>query len=158
MIFTSIVSAFGREMSESKANRAVPSSSPGESSPFYRVADRDGEERAREQARQTRKESQREEKLLVRKSLDGDKDAYRELMERYQDRVYRLAFEVLRNPEDAEDVVQESFVKAYLSLKNFRGQASFYTWLYRIVYNMAIDYKRRITRRGGNPLSFRNLI
>ena len=87
---------------------------------------------------------------LVRQSVRGDKEAYHSLVEMHQDRVFALAYEVLRNKEDAEDVAQESFVKAYLSLKDFKGEASFYTWLYRIVYNMAIDLKRKTKVRGGS--------
>ncbi|MCB0339713.1 MAG: sigma-70 family RNA polymerase sigma factor, partial [Bdellovibrionales bacterium] len=52
------------------------------------------------------------------------------------------------------DVAQEAFVKAYLSLKNFRQDSSFYTWLYRIAYNMAIDFKRKVARRGGSAVEW----
>lgn len=86
---------------------------------------------------------------LVTRARGGDRHAYRQLVERYQRRVFAIAFEIVRNREDAEDIVQESFVKAFLSLRDFRGQASFYTWLYRIAYNMAIDFRRKIARRGG---------
>lgn len=91
---------------------------------------------------------------LVRRAAAKDKEAFRLLYERYGQRAYGIAFEVVRRKEDAEDIVQESFVKAYLSLPEFRGQSSFYTWLYRIVYNLAIDYKRRINRRGGETLEY----
>lgn len=92
-----------------------------------------------------------EERLLVERSRLGDKQAFRELVERYQQRAFRIAFDVVKNESDAEDVVQESFVKAYLHLKNFKGDSSFFTWLYRIVFNMAIDLKRKQGRRGGIP-------
>ncbi len=91
---------------------------------------------------------------LVAKASSGDKDAYRLLVEKYQQRVFAIAFDVVRSREDAEDIAQESFVKAYLSLPDFKGESSFYTWLYRIAYNMAIDFKRRIVRRGGAPVEF----
>ena len=55
---------------------------------------------------------------------------------------------------EAEDIVQESFVKAYLSLQDFKQEAAFYTWLYRIVYNMAIDYRRKVARRGGPTVEY----
>lgn len=58
----------------------------------------------------------------------------------------------MNSPEDAEEVLQEAFVKAFFSIKNFKGNASFYTWLYRIVFNMAIDVKRKQKRRGGDKL------
>ena len=88
-----------------------------------------------------------DDRKLSAQAKAGDKEAYRLLVERYQERAYRLAFQVLRSQSDAEDVVQEAFVKAYLSLAKFKGDSRFYTWLYRIVYNMAIDVKRRGSRR-----------
>lgn len=91
---------------------------------------------------------------LVARSRKGDKDSYRQLVERYQGRLFSCAFDILKSREDAEDVVQEALVKAYLSLNEFQGKSSFYTWLYRIVYNMSIDYRRRTNRRGGAPLEF----
>jgi len=91
---------------------------------------------------------------LVERAAAGDREAYRRLVEKYQQRAFAIAYEVVRSREDAEDIVQESFVKAYLSLAEFRNQAAFYTWLYRIVYNMAIDWKRRVQRRGGDPVEY----
>lgn len=87
-----------------------------------------------------------EDRELVGKAATGDKESFRLLVERYEQRARRVAYEVVLNTEDAEDVVQEAFVKAYLSMKNFRGDSSFYTWIYRIVYNVAIDFKRKISR------------
>ncbi len=86
---------------------------------------------------------------LVERAGQGDRDAYRILVEKYQNRVFSLVLSMVKSREDAEDIVQESFVKAYLSLKNFRGESSFYTWIYRVAYNMAIDFQRRNTRRNG---------
>jgi RNA polymerase sigma-70 factor (ECF subfamily) len=91
--------------------------------------------------------SQREEMRLVFRSRSGDRNAFRELYERYRERVFRLVYGVLGSHEDAEDVTQETFVKAYLSLPSFKGHSAFYTWLYRIGYNMALDYKRRVKRQ-----------
>ncbi len=91
---------------------------------------------------------------LVKKASGGDKDAYRGLVEKYQQRVFSIALEVVRSREDAEDIAQEVFVKAYLSLPDFKGQSSFYTWLYRIAYNMAVDFRRRVQRRGGPPVEY----
>lgn len=87
---------------------------------------------------------------LVERAKHGDKDAYKILVEKYQKRVFSIAYEVTRSFEDAEDVAQETFVKAYLSLRNFKGESSFYTWLYRIAYNMSIDVRRRCSRRGSH--------
>jgi RNA polymerase sigma-70 factor (ECF subfamily) len=64
------------------------------------------------------------------------------LVRRYQDRAYNVAFQVLRHHEDALDVAQEAFARAYMSIGRFRGGAAFYTWLYRILVNVAIDHVR----------------
>lgn len=80
---------------------------------------------------------------LVARAQAGEVDAFRQLVERYQQRVFILALSVMGNHEDARDVIQEAFLKAYKKLSSFRGQSSFYTWLYRIVFNLAIDEKRK---------------
>lgn len=98
------------------------------------------------------------EDVLVQRSRNGDRGAYRILVERYQQKVYSLVFGVVRNEQDAEDVCQEAFVKAYLSLKNFLGNSAFYTWLYRIAYNMAIDFKRRLKRKGGDSVEISEVV
>ncbi|MCZ6782561.1 MAG: sigma-70 family RNA polymerase sigma factor [Proteobacteria bacterium] len=74
---------------------------------------------------------------------EGDHDAFRVLVERYGDRVYRLALRVLRDEEQARDAVQEAFLKVYGALRRFEGRSSFYTWLYRLVLNLCLDIKRR---------------
>lgn len=89
---------------------------------------------------------------LVGKAKAGNREAFKALVEKYQERVFGLAYEVVGNREDAEDIAQEAFVKAYLSLGEFRADSSFFTWLYRIVYNMSIDYRRKVMRRGGEAL------
>lgn len=80
---------------------------------------------------------------LVERACSGDLDAYRELVERYQQRVQAVAMGIMGNFSDAEDVTQEAFVKAFRNLRSFRRQSSFYTWIYRITYNLAIDEKRK---------------
>lgn len=82
-------------------------------------------------------------KALVDRAREGDHAAYRELVEQYQHRVYAIALSILGNPEDARDISQEAFLKAYRNLGSFRGQSSFYTWLYRIVFNLSVDLSRR---------------
>lgn len=79
----------------------------------------------------------------IRRARAGDHDAFRMLVERYQGRAFRLALRVLRNEEPARDAVQEAFIKAYASLARFEGRSSFYTWLYRLVVNQCLDFKRR---------------
>ncbi len=97
---------------------------------------------------------QTNENELVRQAAKGNREAFRLLVEKYQSRLLVLAKEIVRSREEAEDVVQESFVKAYLSLSDFKGQSSFFTWVYRITYNMAIDFRRKVSRRGGDTLEF----
>jgi len=83
---------------------------------------------------------------LVKMTLAGDRQAYRQLVEKYQQRIYSIAFGVLHSREDSLDVVQDVLIKAYRKLDKFRGTSSFYTWLYRITVNMAIDCCRKRKR------------
>ena len=80
---------------------------------------------------------------IVERVQKGDREAFGVLVRRYQGRAYRLALRVLRDEEQARDVVQDSFLKAYRSLDRFEGRSRFYTWLYRLVMNGCIDQKRR---------------
>jgi RNA polymerase sigma-70 factor (ECF subfamily) len=84
---------------------------------------------------------------LLRAVQTGDGTAYRGLVEKYQGRVYAMAYGMVRNREDARDITQEAFVKAYRNLDSFRLESSFYTWLYRIAMNLAIDFVRKRNRR-----------
>ena len=89
---------------------------------------------------------------LVQKARRGDREAFRSLVERYQHKVTALATGMLRNRDDALDVVQDTFTKAYQSLDRFKGESSFYTWLYRITLNQCIDHQRRSARMPLAPL------
>lgn len=80
---------------------------------------------------------------LVAAAQRGDRDAFKTLFERTHRRAYALALGVVRHPDDALDVVQDAFIKAHKHLDKFEGSASFYTWLYRIVMNLAIDHLRK---------------
>ena len=80
---------------------------------------------------------------LVRRTLEGDHEAYRALVNAYQSKVYGIAYGVIHNREDALDIAQEVFIKAFSRLRSFRGSSSFYTWLYRITVNLAIDHARK---------------
>lgn len=84
---------------------------------------------------------------MLRAVLDGDSTAYRGLVEKYQGRVYSMVYGMVRNREDARDITQDAFVKAYRNLKSFRLESSFYTWLYRIAMNLAIDHTRKQKRQ-----------
>jgi RNA polymerase sigma-70 factor (ECF subfamily) len=79
----------------------------------------------------------------VARAREGDQEAFRVLVERYQGRIHRLAQRVLRDEEQARDAVQDAFLKAYTHLGRFEGRSSFYTWLYRLSMNLCIDLKRR---------------
>jgi RNA polymerase sigma-70 factor (ECF subfamily) len=84
---------------------------------------------------------------LLKAVLNGDGTAYRGLVEKYQTRVYAMVYGMVRNREDARDLTQDAFVKAYRNLDSFRLESSFYTWLYRIAMNLAIDFVRKRRRR-----------
>ena len=80
---------------------------------------------------------------LVRKSQDDDERAFGELVSRYESKVYSLALKMLRNPEDAEDVLQDTFLRAYRGIKSFKGNSTFSTWVYRITANSALMRLRK---------------
>ena len=84
---------------------------------------------------------------LVQRAAAGDQDAFRELVETYQRRVLGVVTGMLHDREAALEVTQETFIKAFRSISGFKGDASFYTWIYRIAVNLAIDYQRREWRR-----------
>jgi RNA polymerase sigma-70 factor (ECF subfamily) len=84
---------------------------------------------------------------LVRAAQAGAREAYSELVRRYQDRIYTVVSGMIPHREDALDLTQETFVKAYMALDRFREEAGFYTWLYRIAVHLCIDYSRKRKRR-----------
>ncbi len=85
---------------------------------------------------------------LVQRAKSGDLSAFDALMIRYRDRLYAVLYNMTMNADDAADLVQESFVKAFKSLAKFKGKSSFYTWLYRIGVNLALTHlKRRKIRK-----------
>jgi len=80
---------------------------------------------------------------LVRKSQQDDERAFGELVSRYESKVYSLALKMVRNPEDAEDVLQDTFLRAYRGIKSFKGNSTFSTWIYRITANSALMRLRK---------------
>ena len=86
------------------------------------------------------------EMLLISRARGGDREAFGALVEQYRDNVYRLAYRMCGNAYDADEAAQEAFVAAWRALPNFRGDAKFSTWLYRLTTNAAIDVMRREKR------------
>jgi RNA polymerase sigma-70 factor (ECF subfamily) len=85
----------------------------------------------------------RDDSQLISLSVRGDRAAFGELVRRHQDRLFNTVFRFVGNAEDAQDVVQDAFLNAYQSLHQFKGDARFFTWLYRIAVNSAISLKRK---------------
>jgi RNA polymerase sigma-70 factor (ECF subfamily) len=92
--------------------------------------------------------------VLVKRCQGGDKEAFRLLVERYQRRAYAQALGMLKDKDEAMDVAQEAFVKVYKYLDQFKGDSSFFTWLYRIVANLCVDRLRRTTCRSPQSQEF----
>jgi len=80
---------------------------------------------------------------LVQNAREGDQDSFEELVRRYQQKVYTIAYGICHNSDDALDICQEVFIKIHRKLNDFRGASSFYTWVYRITANVSIDFQRR---------------
>jgi RNA polymerase sigma-70 factor (ECF subfamily) len=83
---------------------------------------------------------------LVARSIDGDTDSFNQLVVRWERPIYALAYRVIGREEEARDVVQETFLRAFRGIKNFRGQAKFSSWVYRIALNLCRDWIRRERR------------
>lgn len=98
-----------------------------------------------------------DDRRLIADCLGGQRDAFGELITRYQARLYNAALRLVQSPEDAADVVQDAFLNAFQSLHSFKGDAEFFTWLYRIAFNTAISLKRKkrpsisLEARAGEP-------
>lgn len=84
---------------------------------------------------------------LIIKTQRGELGAFEELVKRYEKMVYSLAFQMLNNHDDADDVLQDAFIKVYKSLVNLKNPSAFLTWLHRIVVNLSIDFARKKSRR-----------
>lgn len=84
---------------------------------------------------------------LVRRVLGGDTAAYEELVRRHQQRVYATVYHMTANHEDAADLTQDAFIKAYQALSSFKGDSSFYTWIYRIAVNRTLNFLKQRKQR-----------
>jgi RNA polymerase sigma-70 factor (ECF subfamily) len=100
---------------------------------------------------EARAQQRSEDDELIREAQRGQRTAFDALVRRYDQSVLRLALHMLGNEQDAQDVHQEAFIKAYRHLGNFRFECSFYTWLYRIVTNLCLDQMRRRKSRREDP-------
>lgn len=96
-----------------------------------------------------------EEMELVRRARKGDLPAYDELVRRYQERIYATVYHMTANHEDANDLAQEAFIKAFQALRSFKGGSSFYTWIYRIAVNKTINFLKQ--RRNKSQMSLDDL-
>jgi RNA polymerase sigma-70 factor (ECF subfamily) len=95
---------------------------------------------------------ERTETLLIADLCEGDETALAPLVEKYKRMVYRLAMQITKNHADADDVMQETFIKVYRSIRTFRKDAAFETWLYRIVVNEALNFVKRRERQRESTL------
>ncbi len=100
---------------------------------------------------EARAQQRLEDDELIREAQRGQRESFDQLVRRYDGAVLRLALHMLGNEQDAQDVHQEAFLKAYRHLSNFRFECSFYTWLYRIVTNLCLDALRRRKSRREDP-------
>ena len=89
------------------------------------------------------KRTEIDDSLLIERFKNGDQKAFNLLVEKYKRKMYNLIFKMVRNSEDAKDLSQEVFVKAYRGLNRFEGKSSFYSWLYRIALNLCMNFSRR---------------
>lgn len=96
-----------------------------------------------------------EEMELVKRARQGDMAAYDDLVRRYQERIYATIYHMTSNHEDANDLAQEAFIKAFQALKSFKGGSSFYTWVYRIAVNKTINFLKQ--RKNRAQLSLNDL-
>lgn len=94
-----------------------------------------------------------DERHLITRCRAGDTRAFAVLVDRYRDRAYGLALRLVRSPSDAEEVAQDAFVRAWRSLADFRGDSSFGTWLYRIVWRRALDRSAALRTRRGREMA-----
>ena len=85
--------------------------------------------------------------IYVQKTIEGDPEAFNELVQRHHARIYGLAYRMLGNPDDASDATQEAFLEAYKSIQSFQFQSKFLTWMYRVGINVCQQYKRRSESR-----------
>ncbi|MEW6302357.1 MAG: sigma-70 family RNA polymerase sigma factor [Verrucomicrobiota bacterium] len=99
------------------------------------------------QESENKSSSRAEDLALVERARGGDMEAYDELVRRYQERIYATVYHMTSNHEDANDLAQETFIKAFHALKSFKGDSSFFTWIYRIAVNKTINFLKQRKNR-----------
>lgn len=102
-----------------------------------------------------------DEQELIFQAKSGDTDAFEQLISPYMTKVYNIALGILGSVADADDAAQDAFIKAYRYIRGFEGNSSFYTWLYKIVYNCCLDAVRKKKRRpfgflSGNKVTYKD--
>lgn len=102
---------------------------------------------ARASNRANRKREAEVDRALVTQAQEGDTAAFQQLVERHQRRAFAIAIGMVRDENDAREIVQEAFLRVFKSLDRFKGGSAFFTWLYRIVTNLSIDHMRKPARR-----------
>ncbi len=138
------VSPLGAATAQAAAVESLPGMAKAEARPGGRTKLTQAQMDARAQQRL-------EDDDLIREAQKGQRTSFDTLVRRYDQSVLRLALHMLGNEQDAQDVHQEAFIKAYRHLSNFRFECSFYTWLYRIVTNLCLDQLRRRKSRREDP-------
>lgn len=103
--------------------------------------------------------ARKSEEELIKRAIAGDKDSFKELFEPYLPQLLNFIYNSVRNTQDAEDILQETMVRAFLNLKNFRQDSSIKTWSYRIASNLSIDFqrKKRIKTSSLNEMGMQNV-
>jgi len=127
------------------SNPADPAASAGEPAPAAPVSS--------EAEKTPAAVNRAEEDEMVRRARKGDLAAYDELVRRYQQRIYATVYHMTSNHEDANDLAQEAFIKAYQALKTFKGGSSFYTWVYRIAVNKTLNFLKQRKHRTAMSLN-----
>ncbi|MEM1031994.1 MAG: sigma-70 family RNA polymerase sigma factor [Myxococcota bacterium] len=102
--------------------------------------------------REERRREAEVDRALVQRAQRGDQSAFRSLVERHERRAFAVAVGLVRDEQDAREIVQEAFIRVHRNLAKFEGSSAFFTWFYRIVKNLAIDHMRKPARRESEPI------
>jgi RNA polymerase sigma factor (sigma-70 family) len=140
------VSGKRSQRNSSVLNEESPTTGPSRMAKSKKIHSAADSPSTREPASKTelkRIESREEDAGLIRRALAGDQRAYRKLRQKYHESIYNLIYRMIRDKDEVEDLTQEAFIKAFMSLSSFNDEFAFSTWLYKIATNNCIDYIRR---------------